>query len=161
MNEPIVADTGPLIGLARSSDLDILPQLYQTVLIPKAVHDELQIGSSRPGAMVLARALKTGWLRPSPLKSKYLRTRDDLCIGLGLGESEAICLAEQDKSRFLHMDDRGGRAMAKRRGIKVVGTGAILLAAKREGLIPSILTALKGLSDVGYASRIYANPVFL
>ena len=57
----IVADTGPLIGLARVGRLDLLRRLYGKVHIPAAVLDELALGSARPGAAVLEDFLKSGW----------------------------------------------------------------------------------------------------
>jgi len=38
----IVADTSPLVYLVLIDHIDILPQLFETVLIPEAVHSELQ-----------------------------------------------------------------------------------------------------------------------
>lgn len=38
----VVADAGPLIGLARVSQLDLLKQLYGSILIPTCVSEELK-----------------------------------------------------------------------------------------------------------------------
>ena len=35
----IVADSSPLIGLARIDQLDLLPKLYSKILVPPAVWD--------------------------------------------------------------------------------------------------------------------------
>jgi predicted nucleic acid-binding protein len=37
----IVADTSPLVYLILIDRIDILPRLFETVLIPEAVHAEL------------------------------------------------------------------------------------------------------------------------
>ena len=58
---PIVADTGPLIALARAGRLGLLRRLYRHVVIPLAVHGELEVRSGRPGATALAGALAAGW----------------------------------------------------------------------------------------------------
>ena len=38
----IVADTSPLVYLVLIDHIDILPQLFETILVPDAVHAELQ-----------------------------------------------------------------------------------------------------------------------
>ncbi|MEH1951015.1 MAG: hypothetical protein V7K77_29280 [Nostoc sp.] len=47
----IVADSSPLISLSIIEQLEILPQLYQRILIPPAVWDEVTVqGAGLPGA---------------------------------------------------------------------------------------------------------------
>ena len=65
-------------------------------------------------------------------------------------EAEAILVAEEVECRFLLIDERKGRAVAKRRGITVVGVAGVLLAAKKRGLIDAVLPILKNLERAGY-----------
>lgn len=52
----IVADSSPLISLAVIEQLELLPQLYQQVLVPPAVWDEVTIqGAGLPGAEAVRR----------------------------------------------------------------------------------------------------------
>jgi predicted nucleic acid-binding protein len=44
----VVADTSPVLSLARISRLQFLRVLYQQVLIPSAVYQELRSSSSQP-----------------------------------------------------------------------------------------------------------------
>ena len=60
MTAVVVADAGPLIGLARIDRLSVLASLYGCVLIPELVLAELQVDSDRPGARALSAALAQG-----------------------------------------------------------------------------------------------------
>jgi predicted nucleic acid-binding protein len=53
---PVVADTGPLIGLARISRLNLLKKLFGTVAIPPKVFHELKLSSDRPGTKAILKA---------------------------------------------------------------------------------------------------------
>jgi len=145
---PVVADAGPLIGLARVGLLHLLLRLYGKVLIPVQVFEELQTSEDRPGARSLRAAIEEGWLEPIPLaKGEEL---EFLGIALGAGEAGVILLSEQLPCRFLLLDERRGRSVVKKRGLRVVGTGGVLLAAKEQGLIDRVSDALDQLAARGY-----------
>jgi predicted nucleic acid-binding protein len=48
------------------------------------------------------------------------------------------------------MDERRGRAVARGKELSVLGTGGLLLAAKKQGAIESVRSALDSLLDAGY-----------
>lgn len=148
MTKPIAADAGPLIGLARAGLLALLPELYAVVEVPPAVEEELRLGEERPGSRALRKAQEAGWL-----VTRALRDRErlaDLERIVDRGEAEAILLAEERGSRFLLLDERRARVLARSRGVAVVGTGGLFLAAKRRGLLPHVAEALDQLAAVGY-----------
>ncbi len=115
MTSIVVSDAGPLIALGRIEQLNLLQHLYQNVLIPPAVHSELRCGADLPGATALRQAINEGWISVQnvPTRAKAL---SELRLILDAGESEAIVLAELVHCRFLLMDERRGRQVAKNRG---------------------------------------------
>ncbi len=145
----VVSDAGPLIALGRIEQLNLLKQLYQNVLIPPAVHSELRCSADLPGATALRQAIKDGWvsIQSVPVRAKALSA---LRLILDAGESEAIVLAELVHCRFLLMDERRGRRVAKKRGLTVIGIAGVLLAAKSGGLIETVAPVVNSLSKEGY-----------
>ena len=144
----VVADTGPLIALARVGQLELLRRLYTRVQVPTVVHAELAIASGRPGAIVLARAFEAGWIEVQAVLDS--QAVSELSRLLDPGEAEAIVLAEQENARFLLIDDARERSVARRRGVAVVGVAGVLLAAKSRGTLAAVGPLLEELSRIGY-----------
>ena len=122
----VVADTSPLNYLIQCEAIDVLPRLYQQVVIPQAVFDEL----NDPGAPGSVRQ----WIQARP-PSVIVRSpaRIDETLALGRGETEAICLAQEIRADEILLDERRARTVAVQRGLTVTGTlGVLELAAKRQ-----------------------------
>ena len=143
----IVADAGPLFGLPTTGRVEILGALFEKVLIPRAVLEELQIEASRPGSFALSKAKEEGWLSTEDVPENTDMTQ--LTELLDRGEAEAIVLAQSRDTRLL-IDERKGRAVARSRGVRVIGTGGVLLLAKRERVIDQIAPLLDELASRGY-----------
>jgi len=149
----VVSDAGPLIALGKIEQLNLLRQIYQNVLIPSAVHSELRCGDNLPGAATLQKAIDDGWIRVQGVPSRT-KALSELQLILDAGESEAILLAEHVHCRFLLMDERKGRLVARNRGLTVVGIAGVLLAAKSRGLIETVTPVVNRLSQEGYRLSI-------
>lgn len=139
----VVSNTSPLINLAWIGRLNLLNDLFQRILIPQAVWDEtVGVGRGRPGAPETAAAV---WIERRQVENTnlVLALRQDLDVG----EAEAIALAVEQSADLLIMDERLGREVAERFGIRPIGTIGVLVAAKRSGLITHIkphLDTLRG-----------------
>lgn len=143
----VVADTGPLIALARLKMLEPLAALPWQFCAPAAVVRKATADASKPGAQAISRALANGSLtKQNPNKTPVTETLEQL---LDEGEAAAIALAVELSATLL-IDERRGRKVAKHRGIHVIGTGALLLHAKRQGLIELIGPQLDELRAMGY-----------
>jgi predicted nucleic acid-binding protein len=150
VTEIVVADTGPLIALARGGHLQLLQTLYEEIIIPPAVHTELCLGSGRPGSKRLADAVGQGWLQIKSPSASATSALDELTLILDPGEAAAIVLAEEMDCRFLLIDERKGRAVARRRGVPIAGIAGVLLAAKKHGFIDEVLPLVNDLEQIGY-----------
>ena len=150
LGKVVVADAGPLIGLARIDRLSLLTALYGPVVIPESVQAELGLAGDRPGAKILSAALASGAIQTRALAQGHETTLAGLRLLLDAGESAAILLAEETGCRFLLIEERRGREIARRRGIPVVGLAGVLLAAKRFALLESVGPVLADLSRQGY-----------
>jgi len=129
----VVSNSSPLIALARVQRLDILPTIFESVLIPPAVAREIS-----PSIPVLP-----AWLRiqaPNVLPPASLLRRR-----LGDGEREALALAIELRADWIILDDLSARRSAEATGLNVIGTLGTLVTAKRAGLLQSIRPELDAL----------------
>jgi predicted nucleic acid-binding protein len=142
----VVADTTPLNYLVIIGHIELLPALYQSVLIPQEVHRELQ----RPGTPPAVRAWASGlppWCEVRVLSS----SPDPTLSELDPGEREAIQLALEAGLDTLLIDESEGRREALRRQLQVTGTVAILEKAAQRGLT-DFGAALERLEQTNYAT---------
>jgi predicted nucleic acid-binding protein len=144
----VVADAGPLIGLARVDRLELLEKLYRQITIAPRVLEELKLSSEKPGAKIISAATDAGWLKVSQLKKKDDHSILNLLVDAG--EAESIQMALEQNAKILIIDDRKGRKIAKSRYIRIIGTGGILIAAKRKGVLDKVAPIMDDLADVGY-----------
>ena len=139
----VVADTSPLIILARLGHLDLLALLYERVLVPHGVW--LELVDANPGAPGVAALRAASWLQvalhPNPA---------GLHLGLDPGETAAIALAEAEGADLLLIDERAGRAVATARGLQVRGALGVLVEARLRGHIAALGPLLTRLQEEGF-----------
>jgi predicted nucleic acid-binding protein len=125
----IVIDTSLLISLiAALGDLNVLATLYQQVLVPWEVGQELQKGGARGFAVAefeQATFLKK-WLAPLEIPPFLTNTLDR-------GEAAVIQLALTERIATVCIDEASGWRVARLHGLSLTGTVGILIRAKREG----------------------------
>jgi predicted nucleic acid-binding protein len=127
----IVSDSSPLIALGRIGKLDLLKDLFGSLVLPDAVWSEVvEAGVDHLGAAQVAEA---AWITRRSVRDHALV--ELLRHDLGAGEAEAIVLARECSADFLLMDERLGRSAAKSLGLKVVGLVGVLIEAKERGLV--------------------------
>lgn len=126
----VVADTGPINYLILIGHIDVLPILFEKVILPSVVRDELT-ESRAPIAVQNWIAAPPSWLDVHPSRP----TTDASLAQLHAGEKAAIALAIELHAEILLIDERRGVKMARSKGLKVAGTLAILAMAARHNLL--------------------------
>ncbi len=144
MARTAVADTGPLIAFGLIGKIDLLPVVLGQVLVPNSVVSECIADLEKPGALAIRAALRARLLIKSPDPS----AQADFPI-LDAGESAAIRLALKLSVSVL-IDEKAGRSIATKLGLSVIGTGGVLLAAKKRRLIPAVKPILDAIAGNSY-----------
>src|SRR5271169_2676944 len=122
------ADAGPLHYLALIDCAEILAKLFDRVLLPSAVWDELT-HTKTPNKV-------RDWiLQPRPWLEVVIVSAARPIQGLHKGESEALQLAIERKAPAVLMDDMDGRKAAQRLGLAPIFTVALLERAAEKGLL--------------------------
>jgi predicted nucleic acid-binding protein len=128
----VVADTGPIHYLVLIEHIEILPVLFENVIIPSAVYGEL--------ARVEAPEAVRRWIQAPPAWLEVvvppIGPRDDAMLEiLDDGEKGALALAASLAADLVLMDDREAVRVARNRGYRVIGTLGILGLGADRGLL--------------------------
>ncbi len=123
----VTSNTTPLNYLILTGLVDILPRLFDEVLIPAAVFTELQ----REETPETVRE----WIgnRPAWLQVKPVHLPGALSIRLHPGERDAILLAKQEGVGLIIIDESRGRRAARQEQLQVVGTLGVVYEASKKG----------------------------
>jgi uncharacterized protein len=152
----VISNTSPITNLAAVGQLSVLQQLYETVVIPEAVYAELTAGDgAQPGG---AEVQTLQWIETKPVTDQTLVTA--LQMELDPGEAAAIALAVELKADLLLLDERRGRAVALRLGLRFVGLLGVLIEARQKGGIMAVKPILDDLvTKAGFwvSQQLYAR----
>lgn len=135
----VISDTSPILYLLLIDQLELLPRLYSTIIIPDVVQAELQ-DPGAPAALQAWIASPPNWLEIQPTPpSEHITGKN-----LQAGERAAIALAESLNADLLIADDLAARKAAQQLGIPIVGLLGILITAVRRQWIdfPTVLNQL-------------------
>jgi predicted nucleic acid-binding protein len=141
----VISNTTPLQYLHQLGCLDFLSQLYQQVIVPQSVVDELRQGELQGFDVPSPSAL--AWVRVETVAPLHLLR---VAGGLGSGERETIALALAKTDPLLILDDAAARTYAQNLRIRFTGTLGVLLKAKQSGLITAIRPYLDQLDKLGF-----------
>lgn len=129
----VISDTTPIISLLKAGKLELLEELYQTVVVPEAVYDELT--KNHVYEKEKKEIEKCAFLTIEEVNNiesvRILRN----VTGLDAGESESLVLYGEKKADLLLIDEHKGRIVAKKMAVKHIGTAGILMLAFDKGIL--------------------------
>ena len=130
----IVSNTSPISNLAAIGRLQLLQQVYGSIIIPPAVADEVARVAT---IYTQAAAIPTlPWIQVQTVNDTTTVQR--LHRDLDIGECEAIALALELNADLLIIDEQLGRQVAIDEGLDITGLLGVLLEAKKQELVGTI-----------------------
>ncbi len=140
----IVSDTSVITYLIQIEQLLILKYLFGELIISKKVKEEL---SKVRGQLEVIESMK--WIKIEQITNQKLYS--EIEQKLDAGEAESIVLAIELEADFLLIDEKKGRKIAEKLGIRITGLLGILIEAKNENLLPTIKPVLdKLIYEIGF-----------
>ena len=141
--DSVVINASPLITLFRSGQAELLPLLFKYIVVPEAVWREVvQDELDDPAARQLGRQT---W----PVREAVIDSPRVAIWALGAGETAVLSHALANPPLRAVIDDMDARRCAQTLGIPMLGTGGLLVLAKRRGLLSSVGEAIEKLRHSG------------
>ncbi len=131
----IIADSSCLIALSNINELDILQKVYGQITITPEVENEFGEGIPH-------------WIEIEEVTDKQKIAL--LELELDKGESSAIALAIERENSLLVIDEKKGRSVAKKMGIKITGILGVIVKAKDAGLVKKVAPFIEKLEKVDF-----------
>jgi predicted nucleic acid-binding protein len=150
MPKIVVSNSTPIIALLDIGRMDILKELYNEVIIPVAVRDEV----TAKDACCLD---GYSWIRVATITN--LAAKEMFTSALHDGEVEVMILAKETEADLVIIDDGLARRHAKRLGLTITGTVGVLLRAKSLSIIESVAPVLDDLINSGFfiSEKVYCE----
>jgi uncharacterized protein len=142
----VVSDTSPLTYLIQVGEVLLLKKLFDEVVIPPAVYDELNIVALHQAT--LKELLEQEWLNVQTPANEFLQRIHP--FRLDKGETEALALALALKADYIIIDERSGSEAANQLQIPATGLIGVLIAAKKQGMIPAVKPLLDKIIQQGF-----------
>lgn len=131
----VISDASCLIALDNIGELNILSRCFSKVFITPEVATEFE--------------------KPLPdfINIRVVQNidkKEELSMSLDSGEASAITLALEMPEAILIIDEKKGRALAKKLQLKIIGTLKVLLIAKQKSIITEIKPIIILLQQKGF-----------
>lgn len=162
----VVLNASPLIYLGKKRRTSLLRLVFEKVLVPVEVEEEIMKVDDSPEAMQLRDAIQEGWIeveRPSENKKKQIAK---LFGEIDEGEAAVIALALEGHGESVIIDDAEARTAAEYFELKVHGTLYVILEAYKRNFFKSkaeVISMVNNMLSRGFylSSEVYARFLFL
>lgn len=131
----VIADASCLITLENINETDLLPRLYEQIVVTPEVADE--VGPSLPE-----------WVDQRSSTNHALIAQ--LSSSLEIGEAASIALALELEDCLLIIDEKKGRRTARELGIEITGTFGVVMKGIDGGFIAAPDTIVERLERAGF-----------
>jgi len=145
-----VSNTTPIISLSSIGKIKILKDLFQEIIIPQAVYDEIKAKQGYGYDEVDLSFITVQTIRDTEQEKLLLEQLD-------AGEVQTIVLSKEINADNTIIDENTGYTIAKKSGLNVIRTLSILLKAKEVGIITEVKPLLDKMISKG---RWYSNHVY-
>ncbi|MCL1817220.1 MAG: DUF3368 domain-containing protein [Clostridiales bacterium] len=145
----VICNASPIIGLMGIEKLSLLWELFDEVVMPEAVFQEICAGKRKFDTSLIKNAIDAGHIKVIKIRSKDMTS---LLYGkLHAGELETIVGAKEDPDiRFAIIDEKAARTFAAAMLVDTLGILGILRYAKNKGKIKDIRPYLDRLIQNNY-----------
>ena len=133
----VIANSGPIIALAKLGLLSLLKELYGAVVIPSTVNHEVVIKGLQRGeedAQDVNLAINLGHIIVELMDESRI-SEEINNLPVHNGEKSVIELFLKMKADLALLDDRLARDSAKKLGVTVKGTLGVIIDAYRKKLL--------------------------
>ena len=142
----VIVNSTPLIALCNADLLNILKEIYGSIIIPKAVFDEV---TAKKDSACLQIKQNLDWITVETITN--IEDRKMYKAKLHAGEVDVMILAQADpKADLVIIDDNAAKKTAKYLGLTVTGTLGVLIKAKQSGIISSVKNAITKIQSNGF-----------
>ena len=145
-----VSNTTPIISLSSIGKIEILKELFQEIIIPLAVYEEIKAKQSYGFNEVDSNFIKVQPIQNTSQEKSLLEQLD-------IGEAQVIVLSKEINANNTIIDENSGYTIAKESGLNVIRTLSVLLKAKENNVIEEIKPLLDEMISKG---RWYSNHVY-
>lgn len=146
----VICNTSPIIGLLSINRLSLLWQLFEEVIIPHAVYQELCVNDESRKAEICE--IET-YIEQGNIKIYHVANQKMVKAMYGklhYGELEVIIGAKEQGLTLAIIDEASARKMASEFLLDTIGIMGMLLLAKKKGIICEIRSDMERLRKAGY-----------